>query len=322
MKYLFIAFSLTATVAVAQTPIDTAAEISVGGIRQYVTIESKDRALPLLLFLHGGPGGSVMNYAHKFTNKLRDHFVVIQWDQRQTGKTKEMNVSQVPLSLEVFQNDTHEIIVALLKKFNRKKLYIVGHSWGTALGFHIAGKYPELLYAYVAIGAMINQLESERLALAMMKEAALKKDDRERSDELAGVKIPFENGEQLYYHRKSLLAFSGSRKALSKEYVEEWAQTWLKVFNDASRENLFQTLTQIKCPVYFMAGRKDYQTNSSIAEQYFRAVSAPKKAFFWFENSGHSIPSSDPSRLQHIIIDNILPATFTIQKPGALISTQ
>jgi len=38
-------------------------------------------------------------------------------------------------------------------------------------------------------------------------------------------------------------------------------------------------------------------------------VSAPKKALFWFENSGHLIPNSEPDLLQDIIIQKILPET-------------
>lgn len=307
----------TFTLLSAQHPIDTTEVVSVGGIRQYITIKGEDRSLPLMLFLHGGPGGSVMHYANKFTHRLQHHFVVVQWDQRQTGKTLALNPSPVALSLDVFQRDTHEMITALLARFGRAKLYLVGHSWGTALGFHIAKNYPTLLYAYLPIGSMIDQLESERIALRIMKERASKDDDQQAIAELDKVRIPFENGEQLFYHRKWLLRQGGSRKELSKDFVDEWANTWLDVFNEASRENLMQSTPAIACPVYFFAGRKDYQTNAKLAEQYFLSLSAPLKGFFWFERAGHSIPSSDPERLQSIIIDTILPATYGSYKTGS-----
>jgi len=218
-------------------------------------------------------------------------------------------LTSFPLSLSVFQSDTHELIDSLLKRFKRQKLYLAGHSWGTALGFDIARKYPELLYAYIAIGPMINQLESERIVLTLMKEKALKTGNQKQMEELATVNIPFQTGEQLFYHRKWLFDFSGSRKKLSRSYVENWASTWLQVYNEASKENLIESLPVIACPVYFFAGRKDYQTNSTITEDYYSRMSAPKKDLFWFENSGHSIPSSEPDRMQKIIIEKILPET-------------
>lgn len=315
MKHLFLLIVFfTGSSTLAQKPIDTNETILIGGIKQYISIKGKDDSLPLLLFLHGGPGGSVMNYAHKFTHKLQERFVVIQWDQRETGKTRQLNTSPAPLTLLIFQNDTHELIETLLKRFQHEKLYLVGHSWGTALGFYIAGKYPELLYAYIPIGPMINQLKSERIVLAMMREQASQTDNQKEMEELAIVKVPFENGEQLYYHRKWLFDFNGSRKKLAKSYVLTWSSTWLPVYNEASKANLIESLPAIHCPVYFFAGRKDYQTNSSITEDYYTRLIAPKKGLFWFELSGHSIPSSEPGMMQDIITEKILPETFIIQK--------
>ena len=313
---------MTCTLLSAQNPIDTTEVLSIGGIRQYISIKGKDRTLPLLLFLHGGPGGSVMHYANKFTFRLQQHFVVIQWDQRETGKTLALNLSPLPLTLQQFQGDTYEMITALLAKFGREKLFLVGHSWGTALGFHIAKKYPTLLYAYIPIGSMIDQLESERIALRMLMDDAVEHGNQEAIAELEDVRVPFENGEQLYHHRKWLLKHSHSRKDLSKDFVLDWARRWLPVFSEASRDNLLKSTPSIECPVYFFAGKKDYQTNSALAEQYYLSVRAPKKGFFWFERSGHSIPSSEPERLQSIIIDTILPATYAINKTARSVTHQ
>ena len=321
MKLVFFLLAfLSSGLLLAQTSIDSEESVTIGGIKQFITLKGKDRSLPLLLFLHGGPGGSVMSYADKFTDQLQQHFVVIQWDQRETGKTRELNPSPVPLSLSLFQDDTKELIDTLLKRFQRKRLYVAGHSWGTVLGFHIARRYPDLLFALLAIGPMINQLESERIALQTLKNAALQTGNKKEAEELAKVNIPFETGEQLFYHRKWLLQFSGSRRNLAKSFVETWASTWLHVYNEASTDNLTESLPSIDCPVYLFAGRKDYQTNSVITESYYNLLRAPKKGLFWFERSAHSVPSSEPERLQELIIEKVLPETFTVQKVEALIS--
>lgn len=317
---LFVAL-FTGNIVFSQTPIDTQEFLVIGGIKQYISIKGKDHSAPLLLFLHGGPGGSVMHYSHRFTNKLEEHFVVIQWDQRETGKTLQQNVSTVPLALRVFQHDTHELIETLLKRFQQEKLYLTGHSWGTALGFYIAGKHPELLYAYIPIGPMINQLESERIILDKMKEKALQENNKKEIQDLATVRIPFENGEQLYFHRSGLSGFMGSSKKLSKSYVVNWSSTWLPVFNEASKDNLPESLPVIQCPVYFFAGRKDYQTNSEITEDYYNRLVAPKKGLYWFEFSGHSIPSSEPQRMQEIIINKILPETYLPMQKNKVVQT-
>ena len=294
-----------------QTPVDTAEAITIGGIKQYITLKGKDNTKPLLLFLHGGPGNSVMSYAHKFTQKLQENFIVVQWDQRETGETLKLNPSPVPLTLTLFQNDSHELIKHLLKKFQRSKLYLIGHSWGTVLGFHIAAQYPGLLHAWIPISPVINQLESERIILKLMKEKASQLGNKIEIEELATVNIPFENGEQLYYHRKWLFHFNGKpRKNFSKSVVTAWASTWLSVWNEASKINLTESLLEINCPVYFFSGRKDYQTNFSITADYYKKLKAPKKGLFWFEKSAHSVPSNEPLLMQDIIINKILPETF------------
>src|SRR5687767_14404411 len=139
MKRIFLFLFLISEVTFAQKAIDTVSIIDIGGIRQYITIKGKDRLNPVLLFLHGGPGGSVLNYADRFTSKLQEKFVVVQWDQRETGRTLELNPSPVALTFDLFCRDTHQLITHLLGRFNHKKIYLVGHSWGTALGFQMTG---------------------------------------------------------------------------------------------------------------------------------------------------------------------------------------
>jgi pimeloyl-ACP methyl ester carboxylesterase len=182
-------------------PIDIDQIITIGGIKQYIRIKGKDDSKPILLILHGGPGGSLLSKTDQMTGNLQQHFVVVQWDQRETGETLKLNKSPQPLTLSLFYNDTHDIIDTLLKKFQKPKLYLAGYSWGSGLGFYIADKYPELLYAYIAISPVIDQWRSDSISLAMLKETMGKK----ARSELSHVKIPFENWEQLYYHRKWLL---------------------------------------------------------------------------------------------------------------------
>ena len=47
----------------AQNSVDSLAVLQIGGIRQVISIKGKDSSKPLLLFLHGVPGNSVMHYA-------------------------------------------------------------------------------------------------------------------------------------------------------------------------------------------------------------------------------------------------------------------
>jgi pimeloyl-ACP methyl ester carboxylesterase len=305
----FLLFFLLNDYAFCQNQVDTTQVITIGGIRQYILIKGKDDSKPILLFLHGGPGGSLLNKTDKMTGELQKHFLVVQWDQRQTGETLKLNGSPVPLTLSLFYNDTHDLIDTLLKKFKKPKLYLAGYSWGSGLGFYIADKYPDLLYAYLAISPMIDQRRSDSISLSVLKQTM----GKTARNELSAVKIPFENWEQLYYHRKWLLKLGGQKfvsLSLPKSFVHKWAITWFDVFVQSCNINLFKSLQTINCPVYFFAGEEDYQTNYSITIEYFNAVSALKKDLFRFANAGHGLPETHPGLFQDIVIDKILPATF------------
>ena len=311
------------TIATARQALDTTEVVTIGGIKQYITVKGKDRSKPVLLFLHGGPGGSVMAYAHKFSARLEEHFVVVHWDQRETGKTLELNASPVPLTLALFEQDTHELMQLLLKKFHQTKLYLAGHSWGTVLCFSMARHHPELLYACIAISPVINQLESERIVLGLMKDKALQEKAEEAITQLSKVTIPFQNGDEIYYHRRWLMYYFNGVKdvdaKLPKSYVLSWAERWLAVWNEASAINLPEVAPALNCPVYLLTGRNDYQTNFAITEQYYTKLIAPKKQLFWFEHTAHSVPSSQPKLLQDIIVNKILPDALPVVEQPALV---
>jgi pimeloyl-ACP methyl ester carboxylesterase len=284
--------------------------VSVGNIKQIVSYSGSDD-LPLILFVHGGPGSSRMKQAEIFSNILQKHFLVVQWDQRETGKTLALNKSSVPITLELMKSDTYELVSLLLKKFKKKKLYLAGESWGTVLGFGMAAKHPELLNAYIAFSPVVNQTKSEQLLLEKLKLEAKAKGIVQAQNELNTVKVPFENDEQLRYSRKWMLSHDGYTIAdkdttAFKKYIEDWSKTWLPTWNQAIGQNLFIDLPEINCPVYFFLGGKDLQTNSSIARDYFKILKAPKKEIFLYENAGHSVLTEEAEHVQKTIVEQIL----------------
>ncbi|MEK6782955.1 MAG: alpha/beta hydrolase [Bacteroidota bacterium] len=285
--------------------IDSGQAVEIGGIKQWISIKGLNENNPVLLFLHGGPGNSVMSYAERFTNELQKHFVVVQWDQRGSGKTAKLNTSNKPLSVALMEEDALAMINYLRATFSQDKIYLMGHSWGGFLGLTIAAKHPEVLKACIAISPMVYQVESERLSLEWMINKAKEDNNLKALEELASVKIPFQNADQLYYHR-NWLALTMGTKLPSKAYVQVWGKKWLSLFNEASQISFFTIAPEITCPIYFFVGRKDYQTHYKLAEDYFNVLKADKKQLFWFADSGHNLNLSEPKQFQEIIIKEIL----------------
>jgi len=290
---------LTSTTAIAQR-VERREALSIGGIRQWVQTKG-DTTKPLLLFLHGGPGNSVMAYAERFSRQLEQDFLVVHWDQREGGETKKMNASDRSLTAELFEEDAIALIGLLLNRYGQSKIFLAGHSWGGFLALAVANKRPDLLHSCIAISPMIHQNESEKLALTQMMTEAKERNNAKALADLQKIKIPFETADDLYLHRK-WLALLAKRKAPEYDFVKAWADTWLPVFQQAARVNLFEDAPRLQCPAFFIVGDRDYQCNFQLTKKYADNLVAPDKELFLIAGAGHSIPSAEPDQLQAILL--------------------
>jgi len=294
--------------------IDTTLTINIGGIQQVLKLIGTDISKPVLLYLHGASGNnySLIDNAGKLTSKLQEHFLVALWDQRDYGKTFALNKSPGPLSLDLIVSDTKEAIDFLLKKFNRKKLYLVGHSMGCVEGIFIADKYPELLYALVEISPPVNGIESQKIGLSILKTHFAKVGNKRAINELSRIKLPARDFESLFLKYIWQSEYDGEHisdtvRAEMQPMMKKWMESpAASLSNEIFEMDFNKRFPSLKCPVYFFAGRKDFVTNSTLAEKYYNKLHAPKKHLFWFEKSAHGIPDTEPELMQNIIINQVL----------------
>ncbi|MFZ4929396.1 alpha/beta fold hydrolase [Chryseobacterium sp. Mn2064] len=286
--------------------MDTLLTVEIGGIKQAIEIKTDDVNKPMLLFLSGGPGSSMMKNADSFTHILKNKFTIVQWDQRDAGKTLALNPSPVQPSVELMGKDTYEVINFLLKTLKQKKLYLLGSSWGNALGFYIVRNHPELLHAYYAVNPVISQLASEKELLATLK--TYFKDNPTAIQELSQVNFPFTHDEDLFYLRKWLFYKDGKEYVTTDDFKKgflQWSKTWSPAWNEVMKIDLPKTLKKVNCPIYFMVGKNDIQTLTSITKDYYTQVKAPKKDLFLFENSGHQIHKDESEKFQRTIVGTV-----------------
>lgn len=286
--------------------VDTILTPEIGGIKQAIEIKTDDSNKLILLFLSGGPGSSMMKNADSFTHILKNKFTIVQWDQRDAGKTLALNPSPVQPSVELMGKDTYEVINFLRKQLKQEKVYLLGSSWGNALGFYIVRNHPELLHAYFAVNPVISQLASEKELLTILKDHF--KEDPVATKELASVHIPFTIDEDLFYLRKWLFYKDGKKNVTSDDFKKgflQWSKTWSPAWNEVMKIDLPKTLKKVNCPIYFFVGKNDIQTSTAITKKYFEQVKAPKKDLFLFENSGHQIHKDEPELFQNRIMKTL-----------------
>ncbi|QPI53542.1 alpha/beta hydrolase [Massilia antarctica] len=276
----------------------------IGGIKQLVQITTDDSSKPVLLFLSGGPGSSMMNNADAFTGILKSRFTIVQWDQRDAGKTLKLNPSPDQPSVTQMTKDTHQVITFLTKELGQEKIYLLGSSWGNVLGFQIVRTHPELLHAYFAVNPVVSQAASEQELLQILIKHF--QANPLASKELASVSIPLKVDEDMFYLRKWLFYKDGKEFALSDGFKNgflQWSKTWSPVWNEVMRIDLPKTLKKVDLPIYFFVGKNDIQTSTRITKKYFEDLKAPKKSLFLFENSGHQIHQDEPEKFQNAIIN-------------------
>src|SRR5689334_8165228 len=124
------------------TRIDRKESLTIGGITQWISLRSENIRNPIMLFLHGGPGTAQISFSRKSQRRLEDSFLVVNWDQRGSGRSYSRSLRKEYMKIECFVEDAEELIEYLLKRFGQKKVYLVGHSWGTIIGSYLTAKRP------------------------------------------------------------------------------------------------------------------------------------------------------------------------------------
>jgi proline iminopeptidase len=108
--------------------------VTLGGFRQYTLRRGRDRAAPLLLLIHGGPGTPETQLFRFYNSSLEDQFLVVNWDQRGAGKSWSARLDPATLTLDRLARDLDELVDLLLAEYGKEKVLLVAHSWGTELG--------------------------------------------------------------------------------------------------------------------------------------------------------------------------------------------
>jgi len=136
----------------ARRSIDQSSFVPMGGLDQWISIRGEDRRNPVLLVVHGGPGEAQWPQAARY-RAWEEAFTVVQWDQRGAGHTFGRYGAKTPdMTLERISNDGVELAEYLCRTLGKKKIIVLGHSWGSIIAVAMVQRRPELFAAYVGTG--------------------------------------------------------------------------------------------------------------------------------------------------------------------------
>ena len=168
-------------------------KIPLGGLLQKIQIRTHDAALPVLLFLHGGPGVVNRHSIMTIHADLLNTFTLVGWDQRGTGGSF-WGCKRETLTVSRLTDDAAELAEYLCKCFEKDKIFIIGGSWGSELGTYLVYRYPQRIAAYVGFGQVVDGALNETLSYEFALNAAKEADS---SGDLNGT-ITVANGGTSY----------------------------------------------------------------------------------------------------------------------------
>jgi pimeloyl-ACP methyl ester carboxylesterase len=305
--------------------------IPVNGVMQKIHVVSNDTSLPVLLFLHGGPGVPNRHSVLSADRDLLDSFTIATWDQRGTGGSYR-GVKTETLTIAQLVEDAKEIVSYLCKEFQKKKIFVIGGSWGSLLGLRLAYAHPEQIAAFVGFGQFVNGEKNEMISWRYTLDAARAAGDEEAVKELESVGPPekglYKGGfDGMMKQRRLMMKYGGySKEEGKKSYMEAFVMPMIrsgeysvtdfagsalgykKVLKAMWAEIGSEDLTRFReyqVPILVFDGRLDMNTPAELVEEWFAGIEAPYKELVWFENSGHNPMGDEPERFKKLLRERL-----------------
>jgi proline iminopeptidase len=264
-------------------PIDEEGFVRIGGIDQWVAIRGRDRSRPAILFLHGGPCDAQSPHLSLFA-PWEERYIVAQWDQRGSGKTFTKNGPSTPdMTFEQITRDAIEVTQDVLTRLGRRKLILVGHSWGALLGLHVVRLRPDLFQAFVGTGQPVNA----RDIVERMRSSAILRAQKAGNTE-AAAKLQRLDALDLVSDMNNFVGLLVNRTEPFISSDQRYIATPTAFPNDFCESKLNPTLVsedarsggdKLPVPFFVIQGRDDNRTPPEAAREFVELVHAPAKGY-------------------------------------------
>lgn len=296
-------------------------EVTLGGIKQWILIRAADTSQPVLLYLHGGPGGAVMPWVDLFhTPLLEENFVVVHWDQLGAGKSYSKELTVEDISPEQMISDTLELTNLLRERFEQDKIFLTGQSWGSALGFMTITQDSGPYQAFIPTSERVEWHKSMKMGFDWVVAQAETNGDAEMLAELKATE-PFDALDEadLIVQRKALDLYHGgdyhtpglwdtylayAMNGQSPYYTNseigdfipglELSSKAIETSDILGTYDLFESFPKADIPVHFIHGDDDHNTPADLAFEYYEFLDAPAKSFTRIESAAHMVLYDQP----------------------------
>ena len=311
--------------------VDESIFVDLCGQRQRLLIRGGDTSNPVVVWLHGGPGGPDTFVNYSFQKYLVDDYTFINWDQRGCGSTYYANRENDPdnssATFEQALDDLDALVDYARERFGQDKVIIAGHSYGTILGSKYVALHPEKVAAYVGTGQAVWFNEKTSTAHALLEAgkkggdtsamvaafkayseersyeniAALRKEtgkynkaEREANTITIGMFSPYMNFSDLRWFLKPMIVGEAEYVRINQQLLD----TCLAV-------NVYDNGKEYAVPMNFISGSDDWICAVTDSEEFCERITAPYKSWHTIEGCGHT-PQFDAPEEYARIFDSVL----------------
>lgn len=222
------------------------------------------------------------------------------------------------MSIDRMADDGIEVAEFLRAHLKKKKIILLGHSWGSILGVHMAQERPDLFYAYVGTGQATQMTRSQQISYAHLLEKARAANNKRAVQALEVIgPPPFDSMQKVvvYFNQLEPYEVEPDRYAQSEligratfnapSFSLRDIMTRKRGFESVPTWGLYQAMlstdlsllgSTFKVPVFFFQGVQDEVTETSLVQGYFDKLQAPHKQIVLFAGQGHFAVWVQPDR--------------------------
>lgn len=309
----------------AGEPICTQSYVPLGGIDQWIWMAGERRDNPVLLVVHGGPGDVQWPEERRYSPWEHD-FTVVLWDQRGAGHTYGRYGARTPdVTLRQIATDGVDLAGYLCRTLGKRKIVVLGHSWGSMVAIRMVQMDPKLFAAYVGTGQVTD---SRAMALTQYRLILTEAREEHDSSELKALQAlgrpdPADASQYFSYMkylptvmapsdrrwleslRADLPALQASDPQETRDLLAGMRFSGKLLWHDEISEDLPDTARKIGTPFFIIDGKDDVVTPASLAVAYFNKVQAPIKKLVLIPHAGHfafmTAPDAFIGALVHVV---------------------
>ncbi|MCK4944517.1 MAG: alpha/beta hydrolase [Candidatus Aminicenantes bacterium] len=302
--------------------IDKEFQVKSGGAELYIKVRGQDINKPVLLYLHGGPGevnGPLLFQAYAGP-ELEKHFVVGYLHQRNTCMSPEAPVKT--LTIKQYVEDVDNIVTFLKEKFQKDKIFLLGHSFGGGLGYLYLLEHEDNIKKFVSAGGAFSTKSIEKNGYLTVLELSKKTDNQEAIQRLKTLGPPpyetFQEGMVWRMLGMSLLEEMNEgitknlqmSKVMSITGIKSIDPEWFKksmvivntMWNELGTIDLEDKVQNIGIPMLIITGAKDIMVPFRILEKGYENYGGEKKHFI-LEKSNHMMFIDEPDLFVSKVIE-------------------